>query len=466
VFRNDRLKIYFAIAGGCPSFSVFMEVFFVNQLPIALLKPHPKNKEFFPDALSENLWREMVEDIRENGIINPLIVAPDYTVLAGHLRLEAAKQAGLTHVPVTIRDMDPDSDKAVELLIKDNLLRRQLNDVQVARLIRVLKEQYGIRPGRPDSGNNGTEKQAKIAELIGLKERQVRQLDKLNDLISELQELVSSGKLSSTAAYELAFLSPETQKQLISAYGEKIAGLKQAEAKELRRRIEAEIKVEVEKEMAELQAAMEKLNAEKKQAEVLWEDRERELTKAIADLQEALRESKKHPEIEAMQKELIVMQEKVLEERAKAEREKQNWQLQINSLKEQIAELTSRSPEVKERLVEVVPQKVLNEIQKLRRERDAYRERLQELNQRDEILRETVEGQVKKLEQDAAFFTSRVNTFLKEVSLLAYTARELYRCRPEIQKEYESAVRAVLKWSENTLDTMGNIEKVIDVGVG
>ncbi len=466
MFRNDRLKIYFAIAGGCPSFSVFMEVFFVNQLPIALLKPHPKNKEFFPDALSENLWREMVEDIRENGIINPLIVAPDYTVLAGHLRLEAAKQAGLTHVPVTIRDMDPDSDKAVELLIKDNLLRRQLNDVQVARLIRVLKEQYGIRPGRPDSGNNGTEKQAKIAELIGLKERQVRQLDKLNDLISELQELVSSGKLSSTAAYELAFLSPETQKQLISAYGEKIAGLKQAEAKELRRRIEAEIKVEVEKEMAELQAAMEKLNAEKKQAEVLWEDRERELTKAIADLQEALRESKKHPEIEAMQKELIVMQEKVLEERAKAEREKQNWQLQINSLKEQIAELTSRSPEVKERLVEVVPQKVLNEIQKLRRERDAYRERLQELNQRDEILRETVEGQVKKLEQDAAFFTSRVNTFLKEVSLLAYTARELYRCRPEIQKEYESAVRAVLKWSENTLDTMGNIEKVIDVGVG
>lgn len=294
----------------------------MNQLPIALLKPHPKNKEFFPDALSENLWREMVEDIRENGIINPLIVAPDYTVLAGHLRLEAAKQAGLTHVPVTIRDMDPDSDKAVELLIKDNLLRRQLNDVQVARLIRVLKEQYGIRPGRPDSGNNGTEKQAKIAELIGLKERQVRQLDKLNDLISELQELVSSGKLSSTAAYELAFLSPETQKQLISAYGEKIAGLKQAEAKELRRRIEAEIKVEVEKEMAELQAAMEKLNAEKKQAEVLWEDRERELTKAIADLQEALRESKKHPEIEAMQKELIVMQEKVLEERAKAEREK------------------------------------------------------------------------------------------------------------------------------------------------
>ncbi len=275
----------------------------MNQLPITLLKPHPKNKEFFPDALSENLWREMVEDIRENGIINPLIVTPEYIILAGHLRLEAAKEVGLTHVPVIIRDVAPDSEEAVGLLIKDNLLRRQLSDMQVARLIRVLKEQYGVKKGNNQYLGGAS---AKIAEAIGVSERRLREINKLNDLIPELQALVSSGKLGATAAYELAFLSPETQRQLLAAYGESISGLKQAEAKELCRRIEAEIKVEIEKEMAELQAAMEKLKAEKKQTEVLWEDRERELTKAIADLQEALRESREHPEIDALQKELTI----------------------------------------------------------------------------------------------------------------------------------------------------------------
>jgi len=95
----------------------------MNQVPVNLLKPHPKNKEFFPDVLPENLWTELIEDIRESGIINPLIVTADYTVLAGHLRLEAVKQAGRTHVPVVIRDVDPASDEAVELLINDNLLR-------------------------------------------------------------------------------------------------------------------------------------------------------------------------------------------------------------------------------------------------------------------------------------------------------------------------------------------------------
>jgi len=55
----------------------------MNQVPVNLLKPHPKNKEFFPDVLPENLWTELTKDIRESGIINPLIVTADYTVLAG-----------------------------------------------------------------------------------------------------------------------------------------------------------------------------------------------------------------------------------------------------------------------------------------------------------------------------------------------------------------------------------------------
>ncbi|NHM28052.1 ParB N-terminal domain-containing protein [Desulfofundulus sp. TPOSR] len=444
----------------------------MNQVPVGLLKPHPKNKEYFPEDLPEPLWSELVEDIKENGIINPLVVTPDYTVLAGHLRLEAAKHVGLTHVPVVIRDVDPESDEAVALLIKDNLLRRQLNDMQVARLIRVLKEVHRVKKGgdrrskeaQESKGNNCPLKN--IADTVGLSERRVKQLDKLNDLIPELQELVSSGKLGTTAAYELAFLSPATQKQVLSVYGERIAELKQAEAKELRRKIEAEVRAEVERQAAELQRSLEALKVEKRQAEILWENRERELTRTIADLQNALRESGDRLEIERLRRELDETREKLREERTEAERERERLQGQLDALKRQLAGVSSKQPEVKEKIVEVVPQKVLNEIQKLRKERDAYRERLRELNQREEILKETIEGQVKKLEEDAAFFVSRVRAFLKETSLLAYTAREIYRCRPETQREYDSAVRSVLKWAEDTLDTMGKSVKAIDVEVG
>uniref|UniRef100_A0A7C2E303 ParB-like N-terminal domain-containing protein n=1 Tax=Ammonifex degensii TaxID=42838 RepID=A0A7C2E303_9THEO len=174
-----------------------------NEVPISLLKPHPKNKEFFPDSLPDHLWREMVEDIQQNGIINPLIVTPDYVVLAGHLRFEAAKEAGLARVPVIIRDLDPESDEAVSLLIRDNLLRRLLSDVQVARLIRKLKEIHNVKRGgdrrSEEAKSNGKICRLKeVGDIVGLPERTVRHLDKLNNLIPNLQALLESGRWTAT----------------------------------------------------------------------------------------------------------------------------------------------------------------------------------------------------------------------------------------------------------------------------
>lgn len=85
-------------------------------------------------------------------------------------------------------------------------------------------------------------KLADVAQAIGEDEKTTKRLLKLNDLIPELQALVSSGRLGTTAAYELAFLSPGTQKALHDHYSRQIAEIKHAEAKELRRKIEAESK--------------------------------------------------------------------------------------------------------------------------------------------------------------------------------------------------------------------------------
>jgi ParB family chromosome partitioning protein len=223
----------------------------VTIVPVELLKPHPKSGEIPP--LDDKIRAELEEDIRQNGIVTPLILARDCTILAGHQRWEIAKELGLPHVPAIVRqDIDPDAPEAVALLIKDNLLRRHLNDVQVAKLIRLLKEEYGVRrggyrePKLEDSRGSNCENRsltARIAGEVGLSERTVWELDKLNELIPELQGLVARGVLSRTAAYSLAFLAPGEQRDLLRILGESgVCGLSVQEAQELRRQLGAERK--------------------------------------------------------------------------------------------------------------------------------------------------------------------------------------------------------------------------------
>ncbi|NHM28019.1 ParB N-terminal domain-containing protein [Desulfofundulus sp. TPOSR] len=281
----------------------------VTIVPVDLLKPHPKNAEFFPDPLPEDIRQEMLEDIRENGIATPLILARDHTILAGHQRWEMARQLGLSHVPAIVRDVDPDSPEAVALLIKDNLLRRQLNDMQVARLIRALKEQYGVKRGGDRrsaevQGSKGQNVLLKIAGEVGIGEKQVARLDKLNDLIPELQSLVASGKLGTTAAYSLAFLSPEEQRELLRVLGEAgLGSLSVREAQELKRELET-----TRREKESLARRLAELEEEK--ANLAWkvnEGGEEELEALRREL--ATRES----ELEALRARLRELEQKPVE---------------------------------------------------------------------------------------------------------------------------------------------------------
>ncbi|WP_156896822.1 ParB/RepB/Spo0J family partition protein [Desulfovirgula thermocuniculi] len=384
----------------------------VTIVPVELLKPHPKSAEFFPDPLPDAIRQEMLEDIRENGIATPLILACDYTILAGHQRWEMARELGLSHVPAIIKDVDPESPEAVALLIKDNLLRRQLNDMQVARLIRVLKEQYGVKRGRPENDSDGKEKHEKISQLIGLTERRTQQLDKLNDLIPELQSLVASGKLGTTAAYELAFLSPETQKKLYEVLGEKVAGLKQAEARELRRRIEAEVRAETERQAAELRQALVRLEEEKREAET----REKRLAAELARLKDRGGGEDLARELEA------------------ARAEKARLEGEVEALKRQLKELASRPPQVVEKVVyrpdpalEAELEAARAEAAKLLREKEWFEGRFREVAQE----KERKEAKVRALEEEV----ERLQRWLDHARSELKKERERPRPRFDVRKE-------------------------------
>lgn len=401
-----------------------------NELPISLLKPHPKNSELFPDRLPENLWRELVEDIRQNGIINPLVITPDYTVLAGHLRLEAAKEAGLTHVPVVIKDVDPESDEAIALLIRDNLLRRQLNDVQVASLIKRLKEIYDIRQGGPKAKDNitGKEKHEKISQLLGLSERRLQQLEKLNNLIPELQELVSSGKLNTTAASELGYLSQETQRQLLSAYGDRISELKHSEAKELRKKIESEVRVEAEREISKLRSKIDELERQRREVQVAFEQRESELRRAVAELQESLRNAVSPDELKRLQGELQAKERELAEAQAKLSELEKAHRSEVQELKSKIKELESEKhvePEIIEKVIEkVVPDPTQQaRIQELEREISELRKRL-ESNDAQESVKEALASEIERLKAEKRVLEREVNR-LRASSLFASRMRKL-----------------------------------------
>lgn len=109
-----------------------------------------------------------------------------------------AQELGLKKVPVVIIDVSP--EEAEYLLIADNEERRQDDNdpIKKAKRAKFLKEYWGVRHGgdRKSSNQNGYLKtSADVAEVVGTDAAHLSRLLKLNDLIPELQELVSANKL-------------------------------------------------------------------------------------------------------------------------------------------------------------------------------------------------------------------------------------------------------------------------------
>ncbi|RDV80478.1 hypothetical protein DXX99_10835 [Ammonifex thiophilus] len=331
----------------------------VSEVPVNLLKPHPKNAELFPEKLPDELWQKLVEDIRENGILNPLIVAPDYTVLAGHLRLEAAKEAGLTRVPVVIRDIDPESEEAVSLLIRDNLLRRQLSDMQVARLIRKLKELRGVRRGgdrRSDEAKSNGKvcrlieaesksqfETLKIAQMLGMSKATLHRLDKLNDLIPDLQALLELGKWDATSvAAIVASLPPDEQEKLLSYLGESgICNLSVKQAQELKKELEAERKKKEDllRLVSSLEEEKNRILQEAQQKEKRTRETElklKELEKQLAFLRERLQQAQNNVVTKVVEKVVYRTDPELEKKLAEQEQKLKAREEELKALKEKL----------------------------------------------------------------------------------------------------------------------------------
>ena len=226
---------------------------------------HPFHDHPFRLYEGERL-EDMVQSIREYGVLNPVIVRKDargYEMLAGHNRTNAAKIAGLTEVSAIVKTDLSDEDAYV-YVIETNLLQRSFAEllpsekaaVLVARYekissqgkrndirqeIEALEETCGhdVHKSRKRTCGHDVHKSQKsrdgLGEEYGMTGRNIARYMRLDRLIPEFKDAVDKGTLAMVAAVDLSYLNVKMQKliqQVAEADGKK---LKPKQAVELRR---------------------------------------------------------------------------------------------------------------------------------------------------------------------------------------------------------------------------------------
>ncbi|MCL2123200.1 MAG: ParB/RepB/Spo0J family partition protein [Desulfovibrionaceae bacterium] len=174
----------------------------LSIVPLASLVPNPKQprKHFAADTLEE-----LAASIRSQGIVQPLLVRPAgnarYEIVAGERRWRAAELAGLAEIPVLVRQLSDMEVMAAALI--ENLQREDLNPLEAARAMAVLREQFGLS-------------QDDLANTLGKSRPAVANALRLLNLSPEAQDALEKGHISAGHARAVLSLgSPDAQSELL-----------------------------------------------------------------------------------------------------------------------------------------------------------------------------------------------------------------------------------------------------------
>jgi len=187
------------------------------EVPIEQISPNPyQPRRTFNDASIEELSRS----VREHGIIQPLVVTRTgdnkYRLIAGERRFRAAQKAGLTVVPVVIKETMTDSD-TLQVALIENIQREDLNTIEEAYAYHQLHEEFGLS-------------QEEISKRVGKERSTVANFLRLLRLPDSVKKLLASGQLSMGHARAiLAVDSPKKQEQLAERVVKRNLNVRQTE---------------------------------------------------------------------------------------------------------------------------------------------------------------------------------------------------------------------------------------------
>ena len=195
----------------------------VQKIPISELVPF-KDHPF--KVVDDEAMLRTTESIVQYGVLTPLIARPledgTYEIISGHRRVHAAQAAGLTEVPVIVRDMDDDA--ATVLMVDSNLQREHILPSERALAYKMKLEAVKRQGERTDLTADGTSRQVVgkleaadvLGQTTGESGRQIQRFIRLTYLIPELLDLVDEKKISFNPAVELSYLKPTEQEMFLS----------------------------------------------------------------------------------------------------------------------------------------------------------------------------------------------------------------------------------------------------------
>ena len=206
-------------------------------LPLDMLHPfreHPYKVE------NNEEMAELIESIRQNGVLNPIIVRPSeilpecYEIISGHRRCHAAFEAGLNKVPALVYEIS--RDEAAVMLVDSNLYRQNILPSEKAFAYKLkldaIKHQGKTSRhvvGKSESADSITDTESG---------RTVQRYIRLTNLVSELLQFVDEGKIGLSPAVELSYLDEETQRNVVDCIDELEKFPSHAQAIRLRKEFE------------------------------------------------------------------------------------------------------------------------------------------------------------------------------------------------------------------------------------
>ena len=284
---------------------------------VADLKPHPMNEYLFDDIEGEK-WEEFLTSVQQEGILHPLMITEDGTIISGHQRWRACLALNIPTVKCYAYQPKGDcpEDDILLALMESNLRQRGIINSPSVKLGRIMKEYERIfgadkRTGGGKPGND-TVSRKQIREHLGIKNNVAKCSKAVAEMPEQVQKMIDDGVISARTAYEeLTKLTPEQQVELVM----QLDALRQYTQEEIRKQA---------KELAEkyLPKAQQVEELQAKLAEYQNGDGELELRQKIQDLQtkerntyEALQEAKRQlKKAEADHEKRMDAMEKLLDE--------------------------------------------------------------------------------------------------------------------------------------------------------
>ena len=159
----------------------------LTEIKLRDIEPNREQPRKFFD---EEKINELAESIKENGLVQPIIVSKNgsrYKIIVGERRWRAARVAGLSMVPVVIREDTLDDGKILELALIENIQRQDLNAIEEAGAIKSLMSEYKMT-------------QEMVAQKIGKSRPAIANTLRLLNLDKRVQDMLIEGRISETHA--------------------------------------------------------------------------------------------------------------------------------------------------------------------------------------------------------------------------------------------------------------------------